>query len=296
MRHIERHPADAAVAHACIAACYANMQGRPFCQDYAIDHYRRAHALDPEDSDILRAWANCAAVDPAAADALREQAQALDERSGRSPPADPRDAEGWDRYWRFQLADEAGDDGWFYEELAPLLVPALRHHGLRTILDVGAGISVEPAAFAWAGFAVTALELSPVAVERARAQIFTVEDAGHFFGADPAAVHRAGGTLVHVAGDFLDPVACPGPFDVVLSRRTIQHYRGQGLAAIEAIIGRLADPGVLVLHTHNARDIDLALALWLRRRGFVVARIDPRRPLAGGELDGRVALLLATSG
>lgn len=169
--------------------------------------------------------------------------------------------------------------------------------GLRTIVDVGAGISMEPAAFAWAGFAVTALELSPVAVEHARAQLFTVEDAVHFFGEQPAAMHRAEGSLTHVVGDFLDPAACPGPFDVVLSRRTIQYYRGEALpAAIEALIGRLADPGLLVLHTHNARDVDHAIERWLRQRGFILGRIEAERPLHGGTLARGIALLLATSG
>ena len=301
MRHIEEHPADAAAAHERIASCYGNMPGHRFSHDYAIDHYRRAYALDPENSDVLRGWANCPVVDPGTAAELRELARALDERSGRSPPGDPRDREGWDRHWRFELADEHGEDGWCFHELAPLLVPALVRGGLRTILDVGAGISVEPAAFAWAGFAVTPLELSPVAVEHARAQHFTVEDAVHFFGEHPAPMHRSDGSLAHVAGDFLDPATCPGPFDVVLSRRTIQYYRGEVLPAVmeavmEALIGRLADPGLLVLHTHNARDVDHAIEPWLRQRGFIVGRIDAERPVQGGTLARRVALLLATSG
>ena len=229
LRHIEAHPADAAAAHERIAGCYGHMSGRPFSDDYAIDHYRRAHALDPDNTEVLRGWASCPTVSPAIAAALREQARALDERSGRAPPADPRDREGWDRHWRFQLADEHGEDGWCVHELAPLLVPALALAGLRALLDVGAGISVEPAAFAWAGFAVTALDRSPVAVEHARAQVFTVEDATHFFGPQPVTMHRAGGRLSHVAGDLHDPSSCPGPFDVVLSRRTVQYYRGEAL-------------------------------------------------------------------
>jgi hypothetical protein len=45
------------------------------------------------------------------------------------------------------------------------LVDAMRANGLRTVLCVGNGISQEPKALARAGFAVTALDLSPLATD-----------------------------------------------------------------------------------------------------------------------------------
>jgi hypothetical protein len=43
------------------------------------------------------------------------------------------------------------------------LVGAMRANGMKTVLCVGNGISQEPRALAWAGFDVTALDLSPLA-------------------------------------------------------------------------------------------------------------------------------------
>jgi SAM-dependent methyltransferase len=290
-RHIVDFPGDAAAAHEQIARCYSWLLPRPGALERALAHYRRAHELAPDDDEILWAWAEVVA-DIDTATALRDRARAVD--GGKRPPGDPRDGAGWDRYWRYRLANppDAHED----LELTDL-VPALIEAGRRRVLDVGAGISREPGAFAWAGFEVTALDLSATACAHRRGQSFTAEHARLFFGDDAEVVRRDGGTLEHVVGDMFDRSRCPGPFDVVISRRTLQYYPGKMLlAALAALLGRLADPGVLVIHTHNAYPVAHELEPWLRGLGFVVEYLDQGSDLRAVDLGRRYAGLVASSG
>lgn len=278
--HAKERPEDAATVQERLAYCYVNLGVKAWWKwrklryfSRAAAHCRRAIELNPDDSRALRRLANISAEPEQ--QSLIEQADELDRRIGLIPPKSARDAAGWDRYWQYQI-DEDLEDGWFYFELAPVLVPAFLAAGFHTLLDVGCGVSMEPGAFAWAGFAVTGLELSPVAVEHGSARPFTEQHAHRFFGEQAQALRRSGGRVDYVVGDFLDADVCPGSYDVVLTRRTVQHYRGEPLStALAALVRRLSPSGVLVIHFHNAYDVLYDAEALLKEAGFEVIYLGP---------------------
>jgi hypothetical protein len=77
-----------------------------------------------------------------------------------------------------------------------------------------------------AGFEVTALDLSAAATQLAQAIQPTSDHLSMFV--DPAST-RPGGTLAYVTADFLDAGVCPGPFDVIIERRTVHLFHGSEL-------------------------------------------------------------------
>src|SRR5947209_637971 len=153
-----------------------------------------------------------------------------------------KDAGFWDVWWRDRLSRQ-GDSSMFpcfqsplgrdprslfwLVNSADLLATVMAEHGLRTILCAGNGVSQEPRSLAACGFDVTALDISPIAVSCAEAYRVDPESLGHFC---RPALHRPGGRLQFVLGDLLDPAVCPGPFDVVIERRTIQWFAEQDRA------------------------------------------------------------------
>lgn len=287
--HAKQHPEDEAVANERIADCYVSLGQKAWWKwrklshfSRAEAHYRRAMEFAPDDTIPVRGLARISAEPERLR--LIEQADEIDLRSGRFPPESVRDAAGWDRYWRYQITEE-DDDGWFYFELAPVLVPAFLAAGFHTLLDVGCGVSLEPGAFAWAGFAVTGLELSQVAVDHAAARPFAEAHASRFFGENTQTLRRSDGRVEYVVGDFLDADVCPGTYDVVMSRRTIQHYRDEPLAAaLDSLVRRLSPSGALVLHFHNAYDVLQDAKALLNERGFevVIVRADSHEALPRG--------------
>ena len=125
-----------------------------------------------------------------------------------------------------------------------LLVEVMADAGLRTILCAGSGISQEPRALAVAGFDVTALDLSPTAMSVAKAHELDSRDFSRFC---PAEARRPGGHVEFVVGDLFDVAICPGPFDVIIERRTVQRIpedrRG---IALQSLAGRLGEVGIFL--------------------------------------------------
>jgi hypothetical protein len=84
------------------------------------------------------------------------------------PPKTMTDPAAWDTFWQDQL-----DIGyaWMNDVICMDgdLIDEMRARGLQTVLCVGSGVSVEPHALAIAGFRVTALDLSPLAIQTASA-------------------------------------------------------------------------------------------------------------------------------
>ncbi len=164
------------------------------------------------------------------------------------PPHASHASEPWDKYWRLQY--ETGVWGFhdmFVDDRE--LVSVMNARGFRTVLCVGAGLSVEPHALVAAGFAVTMLDISPDVVAAMRAIQFKPEAFGRVL---DAAQLRPGGSFEAVAGDLSDVAFCPGPYDVVIERKTLQLFpdteRGGALAAVAQ---RMNPNGILITHVHD---------------------------------------------
>lgn len=191
------------------------------------------------------------------------------------PPGTTQDPSAWDRYWTDQashgltppLFDMFCDD----EEL----IRHLAARGMTRVLCVGNGISQEPRALAEAGLQVVALDLSPVASQLAQTWESSDADLEQFY--DPS-LQRPGGRLEFVAGDLLDPTVSPGPFDVVVERRTLQLFSPEERpAALEALSARLSAGGILLSHCHDGawrppEPREHALEELFRQRGWAIGR------------------------
>jgi hypothetical protein len=235
------------------------------------------------------------------------------------------DRSAWDEYWknhaRFGAMEVAINDDLGSDETLPALLAA---RGARTVLCAGNGLSSEALSLALHGLVVTALDLSAVPAQLVaegfrhpehplhRIPGIRVDDDGAVtFGGegpiDPALcpeMHRSadcpnkgGGALSFVTGDLTDPEVCPGPFDVVLERRTLQLFQGHAQEdALERLIARLGTPGVFVSHQHagcwrpDEPRTHYAEA-WLRSRGFVV-----RSGRGSPDAAPRLACLLFSTG
>ena len=207
----------------------------------------------------------------------------------------------------------------------PHLVGLLRGRSARTILCVGNGLSSEASSLALHGFDVVALDISAVPADLRLAGLqhpghparripeFALSDDGvvTFGGSDPidpelcppihrSAEHpnRGGGSLSSVSGDLMDPELCPGPFDVVIERRTVQLFpQAERPAALERLVARLADHGAFVSHEHRGcwRPGDSRTHFaetWLKERGFALDAWSSGMPAA----EGRIARLMFSSG
>ena len=100
--------------------------------------------------------------------------------------------------------------------------------------------------------------------------------------------------FLKLLGDLLDTTVCPGPFDVVLERRTLQLYSDQHRpAAMHALATRLATPGIFFSHSHRN------LAAGVSNQDYPSAWFHAARwPIwqGGGRLATRVAWLSSSSG
>jgi hypothetical protein len=207
------------------------------------------------------------------------------------PPSNLVDPAPWDDYWRRQFAHGvAGFGDVFCNDVA--LVEVMRSCGLRTILCVGNGVSQEARALAWAGFDVTALDLSPLATAAAMQAARRPERLADLVGEQS---QQSSGQLQFVIGDLCDVSVCPGPFDVVIERRTLQLYpEHERPHALQAVAGRLALRGIFFSHSHDGgwrppAPRTHACEDWFAREGW--PRWEP-----GAPIPGRVAWLLVTTG
>ena len=86
----------------------------------------------------------------------------------------------------------------------------------------------------------------------------------------------AGGRLTFVCGDLSDPAICPGPFDVVIERRTVQLFpEAERETALDCLAARLSERGMLVSHMHDGgggpgRHRPHHAREWAKARGFVI--------------------------
>jgi hypothetical protein len=214
-----------------------------------------------------------------------------DDFSWMYPPATLTDPAPWDRYWHAQFDNGvAGFVHMFCDDGS--LVDVMRANGLRTVLCVGSGISVEPHALAWAGLDVTALDLSPFAMETAKAAAPPDDFLMGLVGGRSAGLN---GRVEFVVGDLCDAACCPGPYDVVIDRKTLQLYPDQQRpAAMKAVASRLAPRGIFFSQCHDGgwrppSPPRNATQEWFVNEGWTIWR-------DGGPLAGRVAWPFTTTG
>jgi hypothetical protein len=138
------------------------------------------------------------------------------------------------------------------------------------------------------------LDISSVAITNCKSYAKKFKLADHYF---PRSLMRSGGSVQFIVGDFLDPEVCPGPYDIIVERRTIQDYpEAEQKEAIACLINRLAKRGIFFSHCHNAiwqppdKPYHATKAL-IEAHGIKLWK--GAQPM---ELEGQVALLLTSTG
>ena len=207
------------------------------------------------------------------------------------PPDTVADPAAWDEYWQNQLSHGvAGFVDLFVEDGE--LVDAMRGNGLKSVLCVGNGLSQESRALAWAGFDVTSLDLSPFAMKVA-SEAEPPED--YLKSLVKGRSGGLNGRLDFVVGNLADPACCPGPYDVVIDRKTLQLWPDADRPmAIQAVANRLASRGIFFSQCHNGfwkpgEPLLHAVEPWFVTQGWDFWR-------TGAPLTGRVAWLYSTTG
>jgi hypothetical protein len=218
-----------------------------------------------------------------------------------------QNAEFWDEWWKARLSEGTGDTrpmlpaplteyrGRFYDlaNRDGLLIAIMRECGLRTVLCAGNGVSQEPYRLAAAGFQVTALDMSSIAVafaERPENEPFSCS----------LERRQTGGHARFIVGDLLDATVCPGPFDVIIERRTVQRFAEQEWGAVlEALSRRLGRTGLFLSQclddqfppergwAYHKSGLFHASEAWFRAADWVIWDGSPAPPLSG-----RVAWLI----
>ncbi|HVJ27736.1 MAG TPA: hypothetical protein VM493_09330 [Vicinamibacterales bacterium] len=229
---------------------------------------------------------------------------AASEAGALRPPGDVHDAAGWDSYWRAHIRVGPLEQG-FSDMMSsdPELPALLLDRSVRTILCVGNGLSAEAFSLALCGFEVTALDISAVPAELIADQWrhpehplhtipgFTIDEENvvRFTDSGPIEtehgsrmhrgnvnMYRGGGSLKSVIGDLVNAAVCPGPFDVVIERRTLQLFPPEErIHGLERLVARLASRGMFVSQQHSGgwrpgQPRTHYAQEWLRSAGFVM--------------------------
>jgi SAM-dependent methyltransferase len=178
------------------------------------------------------------------------------------------------------------------------LVQLLAERDLTTVFCVGNGISLEPRALAYAGLQVIALNASPIAVEIARDVPADDRVLQKYF---DSPYRHPGGTISFVVGDLFDATAYPGPFDVIIERRTLQLFAStERERALDSLSARLVSNGVFVSQAHMGwwrpgEPRDHPAEGWFRSHGFAIYRRAGGSDVASTE-GKRLAWLTVTTG
>ena len=150
-------------------------------------------------------------------------------------------AEFWDQFYRQRLGS-GRDLDWEGLWTGPFL-PPLREAGARTVLELGCGTGNDAARLAGEGYAVTALDLSGEAIERARA--------------------RFGSLVTFVVADITQRLPFPDEgFDAVMSNVAMHMFPDGVTRALFAEVGRVVRPGGLFLFHVNALEDRPLRARW----------------------------------
>ena len=213
------------------------------------------------------------------------------DRSWLEPPLSLVDPDPWDMYWYGRISHGVGDFVHLFCDDGDL-VDTMRGNGLNTVLCVGNGISQEPRALAWAGFDVTALDLSPYATKVASETAPPAELLARLVDGRSGGLN---GNLKFVVGNLCDAECCPGPYDVIIERLTLQLYSPEYQPrALQAVANRLASPGIFFSQSHCGSWKPPAPRVhanewWFRAEGWPIWPNE-------GPLTTRIAWLLTTTG
>lgn len=199
----------------------------------------------------------------------------------------PSDADGWDLFWKYIISNNQFYYNDFfcsmfsdYNSLASLF----KKHGYKTILCAGNGISLEPYFFANEEFSVTALDISSEAnkflanfpLNPSDLRGFYQENypgnkepAGNFYQEEISKIK----SVKLVTGDIFNSDCCPGPFDVIITRKTLQCFWGKSgektFEGMQELLARLSPHGLLYVHTHNTDPWNDAMIEWVQSQGIL---------------------------
>src|SRR5919202_6388390 len=136
----------------------------------------------------------------------------------------------WDRYFR-GLRESGRDLDWGERWISPFLGP-LRAWRVRTVLELGCGSGNDAARLARAGYDVTALDVSPEAIEQAHAKL--------------------GASVRLLVADMTAPLPfASATFDAVMSNVALHMFPDSVTRSLFAEIGRVVCPGGLLLFHVN---------------------------------------------
>jgi thiopurine S-methyltransferase len=209
------------------------------------------------------------------------------------PPTDLHASEPWDEYWRRQHKSGL----WMFNEMFVddrELLRVIEARGFQRVLCVGSGLALEPHALAAAGLRVTMLDISRDVVAAMSATTFPSDAFSRILDSSQL---RSGGHIECVAGDLIDPAVCPGPYDVVIERKTLQLFpEAEREAALAAVAARMDPNGILFSHTHDGRGgpgrpSHHSLDPFLERCGFTQRSLD-----ASKSATGRTAITFLSTG
>ncbi len=129
----------------------------------------------------------------------------------------------------FRKAYETGEHGWPETGPTPQVARLLKMLGAgrgRQALDLGCGEGRHTILLARTGYEVTAFDLEPLAIEKAK-----------------AALRRSGLKAAYKAGDALDPGFDDGAFDLVLDYGCFHHVVTRDWPRYRRQIARILKPG-----------------------------------------------------
>jgi SAM-dependent methyltransferase len=140
----------------------------------------------------------------------------------RETAMNPRTAEDWQK--RYETGDTPWDTGQPDSELVRILQEGW--FGPCRCVEIGCGTGTNAIYLAQRGFEVTAFDISPLAIEKARKK------------ADAAGV-----SVTFVVGDVFEPPDFGEPFSLVFDRGVYHSVRELGVAKFLAGLRRLTAPG-----------------------------------------------------
>jgi SAM-dependent methyltransferase/3-polyprenyl-4-hydroxybenzoate decarboxylase len=161
-------------------------------------------------------------------------------------PRVPDTARGWEQLWATTPAEQLP---WYAEALDPPLAEAITAHYTpgRRLLDLGTGDGVVAVAAAQRGFAVTAIDVAPSALGRARERADQAGARSIVFVLDDITAPRLGGRY-----DGKTQSSAGGGFDVVVDRGLLHSLPRDRWPAYAAGVTGLVSPGGALLVVAHA--------------------------------------------